>query len=204
MNYTTDILNVNGDWEQVVDDCRATVGKEGLGHEPSHKFKLAILIAEHSPIRDILVRWKWNHIPSWVATHWSRHKFEKFIKTQRSDRTNIDRRKLPQDAEVTFTGNANQQQLIDAWRKRLCYQASPETRKYAESFKLTLAPVEPETSFVLVPNCVYRGCCPEMQTCGWWAKFSEKLSKEEIVDVYRRYEAYNDWFNAHMSDGGEA
>lgn len=188
----TEILKVKGDWLEVVDDCRATVGKETLGKEPSTGFKKKILIAEHSPIRDISIKWRWRDIPSWVATHWSRHKFEKYIKTQRSDRTGVDRRKLPQDAPVTFTGDANAQQLIDAWRKRLCYQASPETRAYAVDFKKELHNTEPELADVLVCNCVYRGFCPEMSPCGFWANFSKNLSKEDILEWRARYGRYNE------------
>jgi hypothetical protein len=156
----TKIIKIKGDWEEVVNDCRATVGKDELGKEPSKKFKREILISEHSPIRDISVKWKWESIKSWVATHWVRHKFEKFVKTQRTDRTGVNRDKLPQDALVSFTGDANAQHLIDAWRKRLCQMASRETRMYAEDFKKTLHDYEPEISDVLVPNCVYRCGCP--------------------------------------------
>lgn len=49
----SELLGVKGSWREVVDDCRATVGKESLGHEPSEKFKRNILIAEHSPIADL-------------------------------------------------------------------------------------------------------------------------------------------------------
>ena len=54
----TEIIKIKGDWEEVVNDCRATVGKDELGHEPSAKFKRGILIAEHEPIRDIWFKWK--------------------------------------------------------------------------------------------------------------------------------------------------
>lgn len=107
----TEITKIKGDWIEVVSDCRSTVGKPPLDHEPSAEFKRKILIAEHSPIRDISVKWTWHGIKSWVATHWSRHKFEKYIKSQRSDRTGIPRDKLPQDAPVDFTGDANVQAL---------------------------------------------------------------------------------------------
>lgn len=187
----TEILSINGDWCQVNEDCRATVGKEPLGHEPSSAFKQRILLAEHSPIRDLSIRWKWADIPSWVATHWSRHKFEKYIKTQRSDRTGVARGKLPQDAPVTFTGNANAQQLIDAWRKRLCYQASPETRAYAVDFKKTLHETEPELADVLVCNCVYRGGCGEMAQCGFWDTFKKKHPDIDYTSIRARYDAYN-------------
>lgn len=194
MNKTEILSNkerLSEDWEAVATDCRATVGKDALGHAPTSAFKQRILLAEHSPIRDLAIRWKWADIPSWVATHWSRHKFEKFIKTQRTDRTGVDRTELPQDAPVTFTGNANAQNLIDAWRKRLCFQASKETRAYAVDFKKALHEIEPELADVLVCNCVYRGFCPEMATCGFWNTFIKDMTKEDIVDWQVRYGRYN-------------
>lgn len=190
----TEILKIKGDWQEVVDDCRATVSKPTLGKEPRADFKRRILISEHSPIRDIHVKWKWSAIKSWVATHWTRHKFEKFVSTQRTDRTGIDRDELPQSAEVSFTGDANVQNLIDAWRKRLCRQASAETRKYAEDFKVALYDVEAEISDVLVPNCVYRCGCPEEcvgKPCGWFYRMTELHPDLASADIQTRYDAYN-------------
>ena len=60
----TEIIKIKGDWQEVVDDCRATVGKESLGKEPSSEFKRSILISEHSPIRGISIKWRWNNIKS--------------------------------------------------------------------------------------------------------------------------------------------
>lgn len=197
----TEILKIKGDWQEVVDDCRSTVGKPPLGREPSETFKKNILIAEHSPIRDITVKWKWPGIKSWVATHWVRHKWECFVRSQRSDRTGVDRDKLPQDAPVDFTGEANAQALIDTMRKRLCYQASPETRAYAEDLKAKLRDVQPEMSDVLVPNCVYRCGCPEMQSCGLWDSMVKQT--EGAVSSHRineRYEAYNRYFYESRKD----
>lgn len=196
----TEILKIKGDWQEVVDDCRATVGKESLGKDPSTKFKQQILIAEHSPIRDIIVKWRWKDMPHWVTVHWVRHKWEKFVRTQRSDRTGIPREKLTQDEPQTFTGEANSQHLIDSWRKRLCRQASTETREYAENFKDELYFIEPELSDVLVPNCVYRCGCPEMAQCTFWGDFI-KWCKEEgfndprLCSIQRRYDLYNEYFN---------
>lgn len=189
----TEIKKIKGDWEEVVNDCRSTAGKEELGKEPSSEFKRSILFAEHSPIRDIHIKWKWSDIPSWVATHFSRHMWECFIKSQRSDRTGVPRNKLQQDEPVSFTGDANIQNLIDTMRKRLCFQASPETREYAEDLKMSIAEVEPEVADVLVPNCVYRGFCPEMKSCGLWDKLSSGMSKEELLDGKKRYAMYNEW-----------
>lgn len=196
----TEILKVKGDWQEVVDDCRATVGKVALGHEPGETFKKRILLAEHSPIRDISIKWRWKDMAHWITVHWVRHKWEKFVRTQRSDRTGIPREKLPQDEPQTFTGEANVQHLIDTMRKRLCFQASPETREYAVDLKLAIHQVEPEISDVLVPNCVYRGFCPEMKPCGFWRDFVKTLTLEELMDGEKRYDAYNSLFAAGRSN----
>lgn len=196
----TDIFNIKGTWQSVVNACRTTVSKPPLGQDPSHKFKVDILIAEHSPIRKLYVEWNWQRIKSWIATHWSRHKWECFISTQRDDRTGVPRDDLGQGEAVDFEGEANAQQLIDTWRKRLCGQAHPETRQYAEDFKVALSEIEPELSGVLVPNCVYRGGCPEMQMCKEliWVKFKQwcygKEIKVEELPIKRRYDLYNEWF----------
>ena len=191
----TEILKIKGDWQEVVDDCRATVGKGSLGKEPGKAFKRAILLSEHSPIRDIHVRWKWSAIKSWVATHWTRHKFEKFVETRRTDRTGVNRDDLPQSTEVSFTGDANTQHLIDAFRKRLCYQASTETREYAEDFKKALGQVEPEIADVLVPNCIYRCGCPELNGgCGWYEQAVKKHPELASTDIQKRYDIYNAYF----------
>ena len=84
--------------------------------------------------------------------------------------------------------------MIDSMRKRLCTQADPETRAYAEDFKAALHEVQPEISDVLVPNCIYRCGCPEMQTCGmyeWWLKFHPGIAS---TDIQQRYNTYNELF----------
>lgn len=162
-----------------------------------------MLLAEHSPIRDIMIKWKWFQMKHWVTVHWVRHKWEKFVSTQRSDRTGVPRDKLPQDQPADFTGDANIQQLIDTWRKRLCFQASSETREYAEDFKVTLHGIEPEIADVLCPNCVYRHGCPEKgvstKPCDFYEKLCEKIPELKTTDLQARYDAYNRWFySAHQ------
>ena len=191
----TEIIKVKGDWEEVVNDCRATVGKEELGKEPSEKFKKSILISEHSPIRDLTIKWRWSNIKSWVATHWVRHKWECFVKSQRSDRTGIPRDKLPQDTPVTFTGEANIQHLIDTARKRLCFTASPETREYMEDLKVTIHDrVDENIANVLVPNCIYRCGCPELNGCRFFKDFLLLYDDQPIYDIQTRYDIYNKRF----------
>ena len=199
----TRIIKIKGDWEEVVNDCRTTVGKDELGKEPSQKFKREILISEHSPIRSMSVKWQWPNIPSWVATHFARHKFEKFIKTQRTDRTGISRDELPQGAPVTMTCEANSQHLIDTARKRLCFMASRETRKHMEDLKRTLRPVEPEISDVLVPNCVYRCGCPEPGGCRYFETISTLYPAIRSTNIQERYDAYNTLFHMGGNDDAE-
>lgn len=190
----TKIIKIKGDWQEVVNDCRATVGKPPLGKEPSTAFKKSILISEHSTIRAIIIKWIWEGIPSWVATHFSRHKWECYIQTQRTDRTGVNRDKLPQDAPVNFTGEANPQHLIDTARKRLCMLASRKTRRYMENLKTTLKPVEPEISDVLVPNCIYRGGCPEPNGCRWYETMVTLYPDLASTDIQKRYDTYNSLF----------
>jgi hypothetical protein len=191
----TEILKIKGSWEEILDDCRATVGKDPLGKEPSRKFKREILLSEHSPIRAIEIKFRWKDIPYWVAMHWKTHKWESRTNTQRNDRQKVyDRGKAPQDAPVTFIGEPNIQNLIDTWRKRLCYQASPETREHAEDFKTELHNREPEIADVLVPNCIYRCGCPEATGCHWYNKMVDKYPKLASTDIQGRYDAYNELF----------
>ena len=198
---TTEILKVKGDWQEVVDNCRTTVGKPPLGKEPSEDFKMNILISEHSPIRALSVVWKWENLKSWVATHWSRHKWECYIKSQRSDRTGVNRDKLPQDAPVDFTGEANCQQLIDTMRKRLCRMSSLETRRRAEDLKDEIAKTEPELARALVPNCIYRCGCPELKSCGYYDKVmweDWEVASHDIRTRYAAYDNYYKWEREHL------
>ncbi len=205
---------ISADWKRVKNHCRTTDNKDFSDKEASEEFKKKLLISEHSPIRLIEIDWSWEDIYSWVATHWSRHKFEKFISTQRDDRKehDIPRGEMPQNTPVKFDGYANMQNLIDAFRKRLCYQASPETRKLAEDFKLALHEVHPELADILVPNCVYRCGCPEFKPCGFTQKFvgwvATELEDDYIGgwlklcgDIQRRYDLYNEYFyEKHKTD----
>lgn len=198
-NIKTEIIKIKGDWQEVVDDCRATVAKPPLGHEPSVEWKKSILIAEHEPIRDIWIKWKWRGIKYWIAMHWKTHIWPSRVNTQRTDRTGVDREQKTQDAPIDFTGDANTQHLIDTWRKRLCKMAAPETRRYAENFKQALHNVEPEIADVLVPNCIYRCGCPEPNGCSTWNKFlnwcfdNGKLDPRTL-NIAERYDLYNEWF----------
>ena len=131
-----------------------------------------------------MFRWKWVDLKYWVSVHFVRHKhgIEHFVSTQRSDRTGVSRDDSPQGALVEHECFANAQEIIYISRKRLCSQASPETRAAWKLVLDALAPLEPELRAVCVPECVYRGFCPEFKPCG----FSDTSAYAEAVEKYRK------------------
>ena len=194
---------IGDDWTRIKNHCRTTVGKEATDKGTTEDFKKKLLLSEHSPIRLLEVDWSWKGIKYWVSTEWSRHKFEKFIKSQRNDRQKqYDRNGARQDTAVDFDGYANAQNLIDAWRKRLCFQATQEARELAEDFKKELSKHQPELAGVLVPNCIYRGGCPEFHPCGFFEVITQEFLEwclannrpANFQDLQTRYDFYNSVF----------
>ena len=191
----TNINNIDANWKNVKNKCRTTVNKEYSDKEATEKFKKQLLISEHSPIRLLNVDWSWKGIKSFVSVHFSRHKWECFVSTQRSDRTGVNRDELPQGTLVNMDGYANAQNLIDTARKRLCFQASPETRQAMCDLKKEITKQESEIGNVLVPNCLYRMGCPEFKSCGFIEKFLKDNHNVNMFNIQERYEAYNEWFS---------
>lgn len=193
------------DWKRVKNHCRTTDNKEFTNNEATELFKKKLLMSEHSPIRLLEFDWSWNNIKYWVSTEWSRHKFEKCISTQRDDRLidDIPRDKKPQDALVNYDGYANMQNLIDSWRKRLCFQATDEARKLAEDFKIVLHNTHQLEADILVPNCVYRYGCPEFKSCGYYNKFIKYCTDNDLSlnTLQERYDAYNKMFYNDHKEG---
>lgn len=192
---------ISDDWKRVKNHCRTTDNKDFTENDASDIFKKKLLISEHSPIRLLEFDWSWKKIAYWVSTEWSRHKFEKFISSQRDDRL-IDetpRSEKPQGALVNFDGYANMQNCIDGWRKRLCFTATKDARELAEDFKMELHKTHPIESDVLVPNCIYRMGCPEFNTCGYMKNFIKWVEENYYddywwVDIQTRYDLYNEYF----------
>lgn len=180
-----ELTKIKGDWQEVADKARTTVGKAELGKEPSDKFKRKILIAEHSPIRSLIYCFKITDLKSWVATHLVRHHVgvEKWVRTQRTDRTGVNRDELPQGALVEMEIEANAQALINMARKRLCTQASSETREVMRAIKQEVKKQDEIVGKAMVRECIYRGFCPEMKSCGYDKTEQFKKALEE----YHKY-----------------
>lgn len=167
-----EVINYVDHWQEVKNAAMNTIGKS-TGKYPTSKWKMGMLTAEHSPIRLLELTISMTDIPYWVAMHLVRHHVgvTPFVSTQRTDRTGENRSEKPQDAPVNLTIVANAQALINISRKRLCGQASPETRAVWKAVKEAVRAVEPELATLMVPECLYRGKCPEMHCCGYSHNF---------------------------------
>jgi hypothetical protein len=178
-----EIRNTYGTWREVADVARTTAGKEPGEGEPSSRWKKRMLLAEHSPIRVKMFRWIWKGIKYWSSMHLVRHHVfvQPYISTQRPDiiGEDVDRDSLPQGELVNHENLANTQSLINISRKRLCSHASSETREAWKMFLDEIKEEEPEIYSVCVPECLYRGFCPELETCGYYLTLEyEKRLKE--------------------------
>ncbi len=176
-----DYIGTKGTWREVADSANTTIQKEAGKKEPSSQWKRKMLLCEHSPIRQLLFKIKWYDLKSWVSVHFVRHKFgiEHWVRTQRTDRTGVDRDSLPQGNFVEHEILANAQAMINISRKRLCNQASTETREAWKEVLNSIKDEQPELFMVCVPDCIYRGWCYEFKSCGYHntSKFKEQLNE---------------------------
>lgn len=178
-------------WKRVLNAARRTVGKEPLDKEPSNSWKAKMLLAEHSPIRLLEYDFSWKSIKQWVTTHLVRHHegCEKMVHSQRGDRRAIleeygvtSRDELPQGALNDMDMSANAQALINISRKRLCNCASADTREAWKQVKAAVARIDPVLADKMVPECIYRGFCPEfLSSCG----YSKTPQYQEALEKYR-------------------
>lgn len=91
-----------------------------------------------------------------------------FVSTQRNDRQDkYDRGNATQDAPVDMCWFMNAEELITIAHKRLCMQASKETRDVVRMICEKVIETNPEFKGLLVPTCAYRGgICEEFNCCG--------------------------------------
>ena len=202
----TKIKKVAVDWTEIKNECRHTDNKEYTSKEATEHFVKQLLISEHSPIRLARIKWSWDGIKSWISVHFARHwlGWEKWVSTQRTDRTGVNRDKSPQDTPVNMDVEANAQALINVSRYRLCKQASKETREYMMDLKASIKEKgQKEISDVMVPNCIYRMGCPEFKCCGHIQKFKDWCEDSghsllDLNDIQTRYDFYNEFFYSEV------
>lgn len=154
------------DWMEVKKRAVRTMGKTAV-KEPDEEWKRKMLKARHSPIRRLFFSF-YIECPYWVSVHLCRHiHAQPYVQSQRNDRqSDYDRRKAPQDEMVSMIWDMNAEELLTIANKRLCMQASEETRKVVMQMCDLVVAVCPEFENELVPNCVYHGgVCKEIFPC---------------------------------------
>ena len=180
------------DWQRVVDAARFTQGKKPLGHEPSDEFKKQMILSEHSPLRELEFDIKMYGIPYWVSNHFVRHVHaQPFVSTSRPDITGskVSRHDMRQDELVNLQLSLNAQEIINISKLRLCNKASEDTREVWYKVLDKLACIEPLLASACVPQCVYRGFCPEQKSCD--------RDKKKIFSVTRKYYKNLELYTAH-------
>lgn len=174
-------------WKRALNAARKTVGKNPLDKEPSDEWKAKMLLAEHSPIRLVEYDISYNNIRQWVTVHLVRHwlGFIPFVHSQREDRRQLDcsRDELPQGSLNDMDVAVNAQALINISRKRLCNCASKETREAWIKTRDAIREIDPVMASKMVPNCIFRGFCPELNSCGYCNTEQFKKRLEEYRKV---------------------
>lgn len=157
------------DWFEVKRRALVTVGKRPV-NPPDMEWKRKILKARHSPIRRL--RFSFDiECPYWVSVHLCRHiHAQPYVKSQRNDRqSEYDRNAARQDELVSMIWDFNAEELLTIANKRLCKQASKETREAVAKVCARVLEECLEFEGLLVPMCIYHGgVCHEMKPCGRW------------------------------------
>lgn len=196
------------DWILVKQAAFVTIGK-GTETEPSLEWKRRILQAVHSPIRELHYVVLMEDIPYWVSTHLVRHiHAQPYVSTQRNDRCNredgYDRRKEPQDAPIKMIWSFNAEELMTICHKRLCFNASKETRKAVLDICKEIIRLCPEFQGidVLVPLCVYRGgVCTDFAKCEYYKKTGHGyISPKLHVKLEPTFDDVEAWIDKHGAE----
>lgn len=157
-------------WKEVLNAARFTQRKQEVDHEPSDEFKQKIIKAEHSPLRCLQFTFDFYDIPYYASVHLCRHVHaQPFVSTSRPD---INWQMKPRDEQkksdpVNMRLLVNAQEIINISRVRLCNKAEKVTQMLWIEVLRELSKIEPFLANACVPNCLYRGFCPEIKPCGF-------------------------------------
>lgn len=158
-------------WTDVLNAARFTQRLSLKSEEPSVKWKKKIIKAEHSPLRALIFNIDMYDIPYYTAMHFRTHKLVHLplVSTSRPDRDGKQkpRNKQKKDEPVNMRLMLDAQEIIAISRVRLCTKAEKETRAVWSEVINELRKIEPELVNACIPNCIYRGFCPELESCGF-------------------------------------
>ncbi len=182
------IVNRVTSWNDVLNAARFTQGKKLVDIEPSDKFKKNMIKAEHSPLRCLVYTFDFYDIPYYVSVHLCRHVHaQPFVCTSRPD---INREAKPREEQlksdpINMRLWLNAQEIINISKARLCLRAEMTTRFVWGAAIARLTDIEPLLGVRCVPNCIYRGFCPEITGCG-------AIKTEHFQEGLRQYQKEND------------
>lgn len=136
----------------------------------------------HSNARTQLFWIKMFDIPLFVASHLVRHVHaQPYQRSKRPDRDPIAQdlgRNTPTDLALLV----NAEEIINISLKRLCFQASQETREIWQSVLQEIAKVDPDLPKFCVKPCVANGgICREPKSC----RFNRSSLCTKAVEQYR-------------------
>lgn len=172
-------------WTDVLNAARFTQRKEDLDKEPSVEFKKKIIKAEHSPLRCLMFNIDLYDIPNYVSVHLVRHiHAQPFVSTSRPDvdGTQVPREEQKKTDPVNIRLFLNAEEIINISRKRLCGKTEFETRKIWNKVIDKLQEIEPELANACVSNCIYKGFCPEFESCGYTKLINFYDRRGEYID----------------------
>lgn len=137
------------------------------GLKPSTISREKLLMCEHSPVRLINFWLELNKIPTFVSVHLTRHKHgvEHYVESNRDDRGGLGDDAVNRLTPVNHGLSINAQALINMSRKRLCYNSHRTTVAIWMKLKKAMRGVDKDMADFMVPECVYRGFCPELKQC---------------------------------------
>lgn len=184
------VITSKTSWTDVLNAARFTQRKEDLDKEPSVEFKKKMIKAEHSPLRCLMFNIDLYDIPNYVSVHLVRHiHAQPFVSTSRPD---IDGKQIPREEQkksdpVNLRLFLNAQEILHISRVRLCNKAERETRRIWNEVIAELYKIEPELANACIPNCIYRGFCPEFESCGFTKNELFKLKVNNYKITYDKF-----------------
>lgn len=187
------VIKFDVDWLEIKNLCRKTISMNDSSIEPTNEWKRKLLLAEHSPLRHSLITVDIEDVPFYVMGHLVRHSVgvTPYVSTSREDRTNISRSERSQTDLVSMRIDLNIQSLINISRKRLCNQADRQTQIIWLEVIKAIAKYDSDIAWACVSECIRNcGCTEKFGNCKYFCNFAKNISKEELIDVEKRYDIY--------------
>jgi len=152
------------DWNRVKSAALTTIHKTSFKSGITSKWKEAMILGRHSPIREFRILVNIDDIPRWIADQLVRHTVgvNNYMGTMRPDRGNVPRAEQTMETLTSFRQSYNIDSFLTMCHSRLCVGVvSRETRELVEEIVEILALNEPEIAKYCVPPCIYMGGCKE-------------------------------------------